>query len=289
MHVTRTRSDRRHRHKYPPLAAVLMLALAGVAGMANAAEFDANLKEPWMKSAAALKPEAKSFAAKYREVQAATPAMLINNVSLARQQFDMTWQLKRAVDEGRPLDEFADLGLVSRGDGSYSIDTAAHREWGDLAGEFVGLTTADSLDRTCQMLVEGGFRPEDVATLKAYVGSHDAEKAARMAALPVGLGFVRVVRKFDLAKRPVPDTLVTSYFYQRARAANDSKRLWVAELFRQFDAQRVRILLSTILELETKSYWIPEKANIAVAATLMSARLPNIEELAKAEAEGVAP
>src|SRR5215510_14838283 len=105
MHVTRSRMDWRWRKRRKSIAAVLMMAIAGFGGSANAVEFDASLKEPSMKSAADLQPAARTFIAKYREVHAATPALLITSGSLSRQQFDMTWQLRRAVDEGRPLEE----------------------------------------------------------------------------------------------------------------------------------------------------------------------------------------
>ncbi len=289
MHVSRSGSQRCHRGTRPALAAILMLAISAVAGAVNAFEFDQSFKDPRMRTAAELLPQAKDFVTTYRQAYAATPAQLINNSSLARRQFDMRWQLQRAVDEGRPLVEFADMGLVSRGDGSYTIDIKAHPEWGDLSRDIVGLMAPDGVGTTSLMLVEAGFRPEDVATLKNYAESHDAAAAARMAALPITLGFIRVVKKLDKAKRPVPDTLVTSFFYQRTLAMSESNRLWVAELFRQFDAQRVRIMLSTFLELGTVGYWIPEKTNIAIAATLSNVRLPNVEELARAEAEGVTP
>ena len=70
------------------------------------------------------------------------------------------------------------------------------------------------------------------------------------ATLPVALGFARAVRKFDKLKRPVPDALVHSFWYQRARAASEANRAWVEGLMKSFDAQRGRILLSSFLELE---------------------------------------
>ncbi len=118
------------RLKRPPLAAVLMLALAGFGGAAQAVEFDEKLKAPMMKSAADMRTQAKSFATKYREIRAATPAQLITNASLAQQQFDLTWQFERAVNEGRAAGRASrQLGLVNRGDGSYSIDLDEHPEW----------------------------------------------------------------------------------------------------------------------------------------------------------------
>src|SRR4051812_46240443 len=96
MHVTSPCQDRRHsRHR--SLAAVLMLALAGTGGLAQAAGFDETLKAPMMKSVADLQTQVQSFAAKYRALDDATQAQLITNASLAKQQFDLSWQLERAI------------------------------------------------------------------------------------------------------------------------------------------------------------------------------------------------
>lgn len=279
----------RHRLKRPALAAVLLLALAGFGGVAQAVEFDEKLKAPMMKSAADTSAQAKSFAVKFREIRAATPAQLITNASLARQQFDLKWQIQRAIDEKKPLDEFAELGLVSRGDGTYSIDMRKNPEWDDFHETIAGMLSRANLDASAPALIQRGFRPEDVDTLKLYVTTHDPIAASKSAALPIALGFSRTVGKYDRGKRPVPDAVVLSYLYQYARAASESNRAWVADLLKQFDAQRARILLSTFLEFETTGAWGPDDTRAGISAALENARLPNFEELVTAEAKGVAP
>src|SRR5215510_5462989 len=74
MHVTRSRMDWRWRKRRKSIAAVLMMAIAGVAGAANAVEFDQKLNAPMMKSAAYFRTQAQSFGTKYLEIRAATPA-----------------------------------------------------------------------------------------------------------------------------------------------------------------------------------------------------------------------
>jgi len=67
MHVTspcREQRDSRSR----TFAAVLMLALAGAGGLAQAAGFDEKLKAPMMKDAADLRTQIESFAPRYREI-----------------------------------------------------------------------------------------------------------------------------------------------------------------------------------------------------------------------------
>jgi hypothetical protein len=287
MHVTSRCQGQRHSRRRS-FAAMLMLALAGTGGLAQAAGFDEKLKEPMMTNAAQTHALAKEFGSKYREVRAATPSQVITNASLAREKFDLKWQVEKAIDQRKPIDEFAELGFESIGNESYKVNLNEHPEWDDLPGGMIAFLTGPNLDPLTQILAEKGFRSEDVATLKDYLRTHDPKIASKTAALPIALAFARTVRKFDTAKRPVPDSLVLSYVYQRARAVSESDRLWAAELLKQFDAQRARVLLSAFTELETTGEWHPTDPALVIASQLNAVRLPNFDELAKAEAKGVA-
>lgn len=288
MHVTSVCQGRR-RSMRRPLAAVLMFGIAALGGVAHAVEFDEKLKAPMMKSNAQTFAQAKEFGARYREVQAATPSQVITNASLAREKFDLRWQVERAIDQRKPIEEFAELGFESLGNGSYKVDLNAHPEWDDLSSGFVGILASPDLDPLVQALIQLGFRPEDGATLKNYVATHDAKIASSIATLPIALGFARIVRKFDKAQRPVPDALVFSYLYQTTRAVSESNRLWVVELLKQFDAQRARILLATFQQFPSSVSWSPSDPAAVVASQLSAVRLPNFEEIVTAEAKGVAP
>jgi len=288
MHVTspcpcRCRSMRR------PFAAVLMLALAGAGSIAQAAGFDERLKAPMMKDAAQTAVQAKEFGARFREVRAATPSQVITNASLARENFDFRWQVERAIDHRKPIKEFEELGFQSLGNGSYKVNLDEHPEWEDVPRGIISILSVTNLDPVTSALVERGFRPEDVIALKDYLRSHDARVAAKAASLPVALGFANSVRKFDKASRPVPDALVISYLYQTSRAASEAERLWVVELLNRFDAQRRRVLLATLMEFEVTGEWHPSDPAQVIASQLNAVRLPNFEELARAEAKGVAP
>jgi len=103
--------------KRPSLAAVLMIALTGIVGVAYAAGFDEKLKAPVMKSTGDFKIQAQTFAKKYTDIRAASPVQLVTSASLARQQFDLIWQVQHAIDQGKPLDELAGVGIVRVGDG----------------------------------------------------------------------------------------------------------------------------------------------------------------------------
>lgn len=289
MHVTSSRSDRRWRGRRPPLAAVLMMAIAGIAGVANAVEFDEKLNAPTMKSAADFQGRVQTFAKAYREIREATPAQTVLNASLARQQFDLDWQLERAVNEGRPLDGLESVGVVSRGDGSYTVDLNEYPEWQIKADQLSQTFSSNLRDPVCETLLTRGFRPEDIAALKSYLASQDPAVAAKSATLPIALNFGRVVRKFDKIGRPVPNALVVSYWYQASRATNESNRVWTEGLLKSLDSQRVRILFSYFSEVQSSRFMSPESTSEGIGATLASVRSPDFEQKLIAASKGEAP
>jgi len=277
MHVRNTCRGPRHSVRWP-FAAVLMLALAGAGGIAHAAGFDEKVKAPMMKSAADLQSQAQSFATKYRAIGDATPAQLVTNASLARQQFEFSWQLERAVNERQPLHELESLGFVSAGNGAYKIDTRQNPEWRSQ-GEYIATMFSGNLrEGVFAELLERGFRPEDVAALREYIDSHDVTQAARAATLPVALDFQKIVRKFDKAGRPVPDVLVVSYWYQSAREYFNANRAWSEGLLKTLDAQRQRVLISYLSELISFKSVIPENVDEGIRQTLASMRSPDLEK-----------
>jgi hypothetical protein len=265
-----------------------MLALAGAGGLAHTAGFDEKLKAPMMKDAAIFKTEVQGFASKYRAVRDATPAQLVTNASLAKQQFDFSWQLERAVNERRPLPEPESVGLMSLDNGGYKIDTRRNPEWRSQ-GEYIATMFKGNLrDGVFSELLERGFRPDDVAALKEYISSHDVDQATRAAILPVALAFQRVVQKFDKAGRPVPDVLVVSYWYQSTREYFEANRAWSEGLLKNLDAQRQRVLISYLSELVSFKSVIPENVQEGIRQTLESIRSPDLEKQLT-ENEGVVP
>jgi hypothetical protein len=279
----------RQRHRWRPALATLMVTLAGLISVAQAAEFDERLKAPMMKSQGELHLQAKAYAARFVAVRDATPEHLIRKPELARERFDVIWQIQRAIDDRQSLNELADAGIIARPDGSYVVDTGAHPEWNELHQTIAALLSGENLDKWLPLLVARGFRVEDEKIVREYVRVRDPVAVSAAATLPAALGFGRTVRKFDKLRRPVPDTLVHSFLYQRARAASESNRLWVEGLMNVLDAQRARILVSSFLELEGTSYWIPENVSEGIATVLADVRRPAFEALVIKEAKGVAP
>jgi hypothetical protein len=135
---------------------------------------------------------------------------------------------------------------------------------------------------------ERGFRPEDVAALKAYLGSHDVNESTRAATLPIALAFQRVVQKFDKGGKSVPNELVVSYWYQSSRAYFDANRAWSAGLLNTLDAQRQRILISYLSELVSFKTVAPENVEDGIRNTLETIRSPDLEKRLTAT-EGVVP
>lgn len=280
-------NKQRHRWR-PALVTMLMLTLAGLHGAAQAMEFDEKLKAPMMKSQGELHSQAQRLATQYRTLLETAPEQLIRNSALVRQQFDLKWQVQRAIDEHKPLEQLAALGIISQGNGSYGIDLGEHPEWNDLHETMAGFLVRADLVEVGPALISRGFRPEDVATLKAYVAEHNPDTAASAAALPVVVGFGRVVRKYDKLRRPVPEAVVVSFIYQRARAISESNRRWVAGLFERLDEQRIRIVMSSFTELKPTTVWIPENISQGIAEYLVLVRQPDFEARVTAESKGVA-
>jgi hypothetical protein len=286
MHVPNSQHRSRYRWR-PPLAAVLLFTLA-LTGSAQAAEFDASLRAPMMKSQGELRSSAAAFGARYREIHQAAPEQLIQDSALARQQFDLKWQVQRAIDERKPLDELASLGIVSQGDGSYKIDLNAHPEWNDLHETIAGIVSRADIAAQEPQLLQRGFSQADVKALKDYVSAHDPDVEASADALPIVLGFAQTVRKFDKTKRPVPESLALSFFYQRAFANRESNRRWVQGLFARLEKQSVRVILSNFTETNATRLWAPENASAGIAAYLAQVRQADFEARVIAEAKGAA-
>lgn len=283
MHVS-SKCHGRQRHRWrPAITSMLMFALAT---LAHAAEFDEKLKAPTMRDTGELRSQAQAFAARFDAARATSIERLIKDPALAREQFDVAWRIQRAIDARKPIGELAESGIHLQPNGSYLVDTVAHPEWVDLSNTIAVLLVGENQKHWLPLLIARGFRPQDVELLKSYVQGHDPVRASAAATLPIGLSFGRTIRKYDKLKRPVPDALVHSFWYQRAFAASESDRAWVLGLMRVLDAQPQRILVSSFAELKQTIIWIPEDTAAGIASFLEVVRRPDFEAMAIAEAKG---
>jgi hypothetical protein len=272
-----------HRRKW-----LLALLLAGAA-TAQAVEFDEKVKAPSVAEPEAFAARAETFRSRLDALGDAAPRALIEDRALLREQMDLLWQFQRALDAGRPPSDLATLGFEPRGDGSYAVDYNAHPEWKRLDQSMSSLLPLMEWELLSHELRARGFRDADLATLRKYVTDNNARQLASKRTLPLAISFSKVVRKLDRLKRPVPDSLVLSYLYQRERVDAEATREWTQGLLQTLDAQRARILMSYFEEMESTGVISADNQRAGIDELLRIMRLPDFEQLAIAEAQGVSP
>ena len=169
MHV-QDRQGRQHPRWRPPIIALLGLALAALAGAAQAVDFDEKLKTPVMKSQADLRSQAQAYGTRFAAIRETAPEQFIRNASFAREKFDVVWQIQRAIDERKPLEELAESGITLMPDGSYLVDTKSHPEWNDLHQTIALFLSGENLEHWLPLLADRGFRPADLEIVREYLG-----------------------------------------------------------------------------------------------------------------------
>jgi hypothetical protein len=272
----------------PPFAAAVVAMFASVVGVANAVEFDEKVKAPMAKDAAELRARAQILGAGYASLKEATPHRVMTDVGLFAGRFELEWQLQQALNEKRTLDGLADIGVTRLPEGGFSVDETTFPFWRHLDRDLLMRVKQVGWEQIGRDLTQRGFRDADVAVVQKYVTEHDFDLEARRATLPISLAFSRTVKKFDQIKRPVPDSLVLSYVYQRARAQAAAERAWSEGLFAMVDAQRSRILASYANEGTSATVILPDDQASGIAEILANMRLPDFDQRARAEA-GVSP
>jgi hypothetical protein len=289
MHVPSNRRDPQRQRWRGSAVAMSILAILALGGAARAVEFDEKLKAPLVRSQAEMQSQAQPLAARYQAMSESEPMSLITDAAFARQRFDLTWQVRRAIDERKPLDALASQGLESRGDGSYRIDLGKYPQWAEWHNTMAAMLSRANFDATAPALIARGFRPQDVTVLKEYAASFNPQSMSAAETLPIAIGFGRAVRKYDKLKRPVPPAVVTTFLYQRELAASESDRRWVEGLLKRLDDQRARILMGTFLETSPVTTWSPSNLEVEIEGLLAQVRHPDFEAMVTAETKGVAP
>jgi hypothetical protein len=275
----------------PPFAAAVVAMFASVVGTANAVEFDERLAAPQMKDAADLQSRSRAFFVRDAEQRALGLDALVRNRQLAQERFEVTWQLERAIDDKRPIGDLSAQGVVDRGDGTYSVDLSAYPQWGDPAARLASLLVAmdPSHAAVAQELTRRGMSPGDLAKLQEYLSSHPVSTTTGAAALPIAVSFSRLVKKLDKLKRPVSDSLVRSYLYQRERATTEARRVWALSLLDAVGPAAIRIVDSYFGEMNESGVWGPSDTRAGTDDLLARMRRPDFEQRVAAEAKEVAP
>ena len=273
----------------PPFAAAVIAMFAGVVGIAHAAEFDEKVKAPMFKDTAELRSRAQAFSDRDAQARVSGFDVLVRNRQLSQERFDMSWQVQRAIDDKRSFGDLSGQGVVDRGDGTFSVDLSTYPQWGDPADHLAGMLSALDPALLGAELARRGMKVEDHAKLREYLAAHPEKAVTAAAALPVSVGFSRIVRKYDKLKRAVPDSLVLTYIYQRERATTEARRAWAESLFDSIGPGPSRILESYFSEMKETAVWGPSDTRAGIDGLLANLRLPDFEQKATAEVKGVTP
>lgn len=280
-----------HVPSYPRVLAwlpMMMLMLASFTGSAHAVEFDEKIRAPMARGGAELKTQAEGYSASFARLRDASPAEMVTNPAFTQERFELEWQLTRALEDKRPLEDLSALGLMKDGSG-FRIDYNAFPQWQPFPEKLASLMPTMSIDTAGPLLVARGFRDSDVVALRNYLETHDLKSETSARTLPMAISFSKVVKKYDRIKRPVGKDLAFSFLYQRDKTGVEARRAWSEGLIRTLDEQRVRVLESYLSELQGIGYWAPSDTEAGVANLLAVMRLPDYEQRASAEAAGVTP
>jgi hypothetical protein len=266
----------------------MTLILAGFAGGAQAVEFDEKVKAPMVRNGVELKTQAEGYSASYARLSNASPVEMVSSKALTQEFFEVKWQFERAIDAQRPLEDLSAVGLEKYENG-LRIDFSKFPQWNPFTEVLTDLVPATSAEIYGPPLVARGFRDSDITAMRNYVESHNLKSMMSAKTLPLAISFSKVVKKYDKIKRPAGNDLVFAFLHQRGEIEAQVKREWAEGLIRALDEQRVRILHSYFMEMQTTGYWLPDDADAGVANMLAVMRLPDYEQRATAAAKGVAP
>lgn len=289
MHVASNQRGRPKRPRRGPVTGAFMVLLAGLAGFAQAVDFNEKLKAPMVMGAPQLKTMAEGYSANFARLAAASPTEMVNNKGLFLERFELKWLVTRAVDDRLPLEGLSAIGFVKRENGSVEIDLNAFPQWASFSDALVAMMPTMDYDLTGALLINRGFRESDIAAVRNYLATHDLKLAIAAKTLPIAISFSRLIKKHDGLKLAVSRDLVYSFIYQREKAEAMTQREWAEGLLQVLDAQRVRVLHSYFDEMTRFSIWVPSDTEAGVAGVLALVRLPDYEQRAIAEAKGVTP
>jgi hypothetical protein len=259
---------------------------ASVVGVANAVEFDDKVKAPQSKDAGELRSRAEAYSTRDAQARLMGLDAVVRNRQLARERFDASWDLQRAIDDRQSIGDLSALGIVDRGDGTFSVDLNAYPQWSDPAYDLAGTLPALNPTLLGAELARRGMHQGELAKLREYLATHDVEAATGAAALPIAVSFSRLVKKLDKLKRPVPDALVRSYIYQRDRATAEARRDWAESLLDAIGPSAARVVESYLGEMRSSGVWSPADTRAGIDGLLANLRLPDFEQKAAAEAKG---
>jgi hypothetical protein len=268
----------------------MLVAASGLAGSAQAVEFDPAVKSPMVSSPSDIGTRAVDVAKRLASLRDAAPLQIVTDPALSRDQFDLAWRLQMLSDEKRAVGELSALGVEDRGDGVLHIDTKSNPGWRNVAQTICSELPRANWEVFGPDLVARGFRPEDVTNLQDYLAGHDYLAATRKPLAEITVSFRKLVLAYDKIRKPVPDSLVMAFLYQRAAAHSDAKQKWASGVLGSLDPQRARILLSYFQDREMSSTtYFPDDRRAGIDGVLADVRRPDFNTLLKQQMERSAP
>lgn len=237
--------------KLKRLIASVVWPLAILLGAAQAAPFDEQIKGPGSETPPQLKGRLKAHFDTIGRKQAEEeerPGAFIRDRAAHKQWADLRYSIERAMDEGRPLADFADYGLIQQPNGQYKVDLTRYPQWSPLDKRLHMLTNASVLKSYVPALKARGFRDADIDTLLTYVATHDQDQAMYARGRELIDTFAKRLQKRAAAGLPVDLNEMLAYRYQRVSIRDEVNREWAVGLLDAFDKQRQRILVSFFTE-----------------------------------------
>jgi hypothetical protein len=279
MHVPSNQRGRLWRRRHGQIALALAALCAGLAGVAQAVDFDENLKAPMVRNGTELKPKLARYVASMETLK--TPLEQVRDKASLRERFDTHWLLGRLVDEHAPLPELAELGFEARGDGSYSIDTQKHPEWRPLGRDLSTISNAAAVDALAPGLIARGFREDDLAALRKYAGEHNLDQLRAERKLAIVLSAATAAKKLQKIRRPFDDQAMLAYFYQKSLGAEEVEQQWAEGLLNSLTPQAQRILASFYAEQPGSWFIAPTPTKDALEYERQLLLRPDLEKLAR--------
>jgi hypothetical protein len=262
----------------------LLALLLATAGVAQAVEFDENLKAPRAANGAEVKSKLMSVAAKVTGPNAIDALASVRDPALARERFDARWALGVLIDAKAPLPELAELGFEPNGDGSYNLDTAAHPEWQPLSENLLLFADPSILEKFAPSLLARGFKSEDLDQLQTYVKKNDLKRARDLQQLSLILSASKKAKKLQKLKR-LDDNFMASFFYQKQWQFSETERKWATGLLDVLEPRAQRVLASYFSEISSKQYLAPTPTADAYKYEKELLLRPDLEQMAKAAFE----
>lgn len=227
-----------------PLPSLIVLSTC-----ADAATFDKQVRAPEEITAPELRERVRSYF--YALDQGSTTmSATFKSPNEHKKLVDTKWHLYRAIDERKPLGELAEYGLVTKGDGTYSVDMERHPYWRPLDVR-MRLFFAASPDAVADALKRRGFRDSDVSALMNYLNGHDqrqdaiAQKEILMESFKAG-----AAKRAATTGGRIDRTELMALQYQSHQTLEEASRKWVVGVLNSLDPQRQRILESCLMELK---------------------------------------